>query len=53
MTNDQRTAQTSARYALANLPANTPDWLRAQDITLASRNAQCDQNRRQRQCRDR
>ena len=51
MTDDLRTAQASARYALANLPANTPDWLRAQDIAMASKNAQCDRNRRQRQCR--
>ncbi|WP_425231178.1 M48 family metalloprotease [Sphingomonas sp.] len=51
MTNDQRTAQASARYAMANLPANTPDWIRAQDIAMASQNAQCAANRRLRQCR--
>ena len=53
MTGDGRTAQASARYALANLPPNTPDWIRAQDISMTSRNAFCDQNqnRRRRECR--
>ena len=53
MTGDNRTAQTSARYAMANIPANTPDWIRAQDIAMTSQNAQCaDQHsRHRRQCR--
>ncbi len=38
MTGDQRTAMQSARYALANIPANTSDWIRAQDIALAAQN---------------
>ena len=53
MTGDTRTAQSSASYAMANIPANTPDWIRAQDIAMTARNAQCAEprNRRQRQCR--
>ncbi|MDB5694703.1 MAG: peptidase [Sphingomonas bacterium] len=42
ITGDHRTARSSARYALANLPANTPDWLRAQDIAMTARNELCD-----------
>ena len=38
MQGDQRTAAQSARYALANLPANTSDWIRAQDIAMAAQN---------------
>jgi predicted Zn-dependent protease len=38
MTGDSRTAAQSARYALANIPANTPDWIRAQDIAMAASN---------------
>ncbi|TPG12027.1 M48 family metalloprotease [Sphingomonas oligophenolica] len=38
MTGDQRTAMQSARYALANIPANTSDWIRAQDIAMAAQN---------------
>ena len=53
MTGDNRTAQTSARYAMANIPANTPDWIRAQDIAMTAQNATCadPRTRRQRQCR--
>ena len=39
MTGDQRTAVQSARYAMANNPANTPDWIRAQDIAMTSGDA--------------
>jgi len=39
MTGDQRTAVQSARYAMANIPANTPDWIRAQDIAMTSGDA--------------
>jgi predicted Zn-dependent protease len=46
MSGDNRTAQSSARYALANIPANTPDWLRAQDIAMVSANAIADDKRR-------
>ena len=42
MTGDHRTAAGSARYALANLPANTADWIRAQDIAMASKNRLCE-----------
>ncbi len=38
MEGDHRTASQSARYALANLPANTADWIRAQDIAMTSAN---------------
>ena len=51
MTGDTRTAQTSARYAMANIPANTPDWIRAQDIAMTSHDAHCQQNRHARECR--
>ena len=46
MGGDNRTAVSSARYALANLPANTPDWIRAQDIAITSGNALCDKNKK-------
>ncbi|RZM00898.1 MAG: peptidase M48, partial [Sphingomonas sp.] len=39
MMGDQRTAVASARYALANIPANTSDWIRAQDIAMTSGDA--------------
>ncbi|MBB5714232.1 M48 family metalloprotease [Sphingomonas aerophila] len=39
MTGDNRTAAQSARAAMVGIPANTPDWLRAQDIAMASQNA--------------
>ncbi|WP_203310107.1 MULTISPECIES: M48 family metalloprotease [Sphingomonas] len=38
MTGDQRTAAQSARYAMARIPANTADWIRAQDIAMAAQN---------------
>ena len=38
MDGDMRTAAQSARYALANIPKNTPDWIRAQDIAMAAQN---------------
>ncbi len=38
MTGDMRTAVASARYALANIPPNTPDWIRAQDIAMTGQN---------------
>ena len=38
MNGDHRTAAQSARYALANIPANTSDWIRAQDIAMAAQN---------------
>ena len=46
MTGDSRTAITSARYALAGLPANTPDWIRAQDIAMTAGNDLCDKNKK-------
>lgn len=36
MTGDHRTAAVSARYAMAGIPQNTPDWIRAQDIAMTS-----------------
>ena len=36
---DDRLAVLSARRAMAGIPANTPDWIRAQDIALTSQNA--------------
>ena len=46
MTGDHRTARGSAQYALANLPANSADWIRAQDIAMSSRNVLCDDDNR-------
>ena len=48
MTGDQRTAVVSARYALANIPANSSDWIRAQDIAMTSQNAADEQRKRRR-----
>lgn len=48
MTGDPRTAVVSARYAMANIPANTPDWIRAQDIAMTSADAAAEQKRRRR-----
>lgn len=39
MVGDHRTAAVSARYALAGIPQNTPDWIRAQDIAMTSGNS--------------
>jgi predicted Zn-dependent protease len=38
MTGDSRTAVSSARYALANIPNSSSDWLRAQDIAMTEQN---------------
>jgi len=38
MTGDVKTAVRSARYALAALPQNSADWLRAQDIAMTGQN---------------
>jgi len=38
MTGDTRTAATSARFAMAGIPQNTPDWIRAQDIAMTAQN---------------
>ena len=46
MTGDARTAVASARYAMANIPANTSDWIRAQDIAMTASNAIGDEKRR-------
>lgn len=48
MTGDSRTAVQSARYAMANIPANSSDWIRAQDIAMTSGNALEDERRRRR-----
>lgn len=39
ITGDVRTAAHSARGAMAGLPPNSPDWIRAQDIAMTSQNA--------------
>ena len=46
MTGDPRTAVASARYAMANIPANTPDWIRAQDIAMTSGDAAAAQKKK-------
>jgi len=46
MTGDMRTAVYSARGAMASLPPNTPDWIRAQDIALTGQNQLDDQKRK-------
>jgi predicted Zn-dependent protease len=38
MTGDVRRAGLSARFAMAGIPTNTPDWIRAQDIAMAAQN---------------
>ena len=38
LTGDSRRAAVSARYALANIPANSTDWIRAQDIAMTAQN---------------
>ena len=42
MSGDMRTASASGQYALANIPPNTPDWIRAQDIVMAAQNVMDD-----------
>jgi predicted Zn-dependent protease len=39
MTGDARTAVDRARFAMAGIPKNTPDWIRAQDIAMTSQDA--------------
>ncbi|VXC78301.1 M48 family metalloprotease [Sphingomonas sp. 8AM] len=39
MIGDDRTAADRARYAMAGIPRNTPDWIRAQDIAMTAQNA--------------
>ncbi|WP_375393115.1 M48 family metalloprotease [uncultured Sphingomonas sp.] len=46
MTGDSRTAAQSARFALAGLPANTADWIRAQDIAMTEGDALCAKNKK-------
>lgn len=38
MMGDNRTAADRARYAMAGLPKNSTDWIRAQDIALVAQN---------------
>ena len=38
MIGDTRTAADRARYAMAGIPKNTPDWIRAQDIAMTAQN---------------
>ena len=44
MTSDAYTTLASAAYA--SLPANTPDWIRAQDIAMTAGNALCDKDKK-------
>ena len=39
LTGDSRRAMQAARTAMAGIPANTPDWVRAQDIAMTAQNA--------------
>ncbi|MBX9796616.1 M48 family metalloprotease [Sphingomonas sp.] len=45
---DLRTAAYSARGALAGLPPNTPDWIRAQDIAITAANQMQDAGKKKR-----
>ena len=47
MAGDNRTAAMRAQAAMAGLPQNTPDWIRAQDIAITAQNA-LDAERRRR-----
>ncbi len=48
MTGDARVAVASARYAMANIPANSADWIRAQDIAMTSADAAAAERKRKR-----
>ncbi|BCI71075.1 hypothetical protein SPKIRA_19050 [Sphingomonas paucimobilis] len=48
MMGDNRTAIQSARYALANLPPNTSEWIRAQDIAMTSADAEAGTKKKRR-----
>lgn len=46
MMGDSRTAVARARFAMANIPANSSDWIRAQDIAMTAGNAVADERKR-------
>lgn len=46
MMGDPRTAVASAKFAMANIPANTPDWIRAQDIAMTAGDAAAAQKKK-------
>lgn len=48
LTGDTRTAAASASFAMANITPNTPDWIRAQDISMTARNAMADEKKKKR-----
>ncbi len=48
---ENRRALASAEAALKNIPENTPDWLRAQDIAMVSK-AELEKNKKDRRERD-
>ncbi len=48
MTGDQRTAVISAQYAMANIPTNTADWIRAQDIAMTAGDAAAAERKKKR-----
>ncbi len=48
MSGDSRTAAMSARAALAGIPKNTTDWIRAQDIAMTAQNDLDDNKKRKR-----
>ena len=48
LTGETARAVVSARTAMANLPPNSSDWLRAQDIAMTGQNELDDKRRRKR-----
>lgn len=46
--NQPQLAMVNAQQAMAGIPTNTPDWIRAQDIAMVARTAVERQNRRRR-----
>jgi len=48
MTGDPRTAVVAAKFAMAGIPANTPDWIRAQDIAMTAGDAAATDKKRRR-----
>lgn len=52
LTNQPQLAMVSAQNAMAGIPVNSPDWIRAQDILLVSRDAIERQGRRGRRATD-
>lgn len=51
LTGDHTRAGRSARAALAGLPVNSSDWIRAQDISMASHNEYCADPKNKKRCK--